>query len=137
MNCLGKGLQGAAGYSSIHGQLCQRWVGCTEHVRRKRLVSSLSSSSSSYINSDRGKSSAQIIAGAVRRDPPNGRGRSRVSGSRLKRRNSGIKQDADLQEVLDLASEDELHEIYDSLHGTLLLLLLFLPLNTQSQRKEE
>ena len=115
----------------MHGQLCQRWVGCTDHVRRKRVVLL---SSSSYINSDRGKSSAQIIAGAVRRDPPNGRGRSRVSGSRLKRRNSGIKQDADLQEVLDLASEDELHEIYDSLHGTL---LLSLSLNTQREREKK
>lgn len=119
MNCLQFSVQGTAGYSSIHGQLCQRWVGCTDHVRRKGVLLS-----SSYRNSDRGKSSVQMTAGAVRREPPGGRGRSRVSGSRLKRRKSGIKQDADLQEVLDLASEDELHEIYDSLHGTLLLLFL-------------
>jgi hypothetical protein len=112
MNCL-QFIQGAAGISSIPGQLCQRWVGCTDHVRKKGV-----SLISSHRSNGRGKSSVRIIAGAVRRDPPEGRGRSRVSGSRLKRRNSGIKQDADLQEVLDLASEDELHEIYDALHGT-------------------
>jgi len=74
------------------------------------------------------KSRVEIVAPAVRRDPPTARGRGRVSGSSLKRRNGGIKHDADLQEVLDLATEDELHEIYDSLHGKLVLFLLLLVL---------